>query len=165
MKMIHKALPGFTALSLLLPCLLLGLQAGCTANRPTTALQRLQGTWEGFSLSRKTPDAPYIKPELPDQVIITIKGDSLHFHRDTNFWWETTVTLPAGPDPQHFQATIQGSADGTNSNGQVVIAFYKFEDGTLTLGGIRDKNSTAAWPKSFEAAEDLARPMAATKNC
>jgi hypothetical protein len=53
-----------------------------------------------------------------------------------------------------LHATIKGSADGTNSNGQVVIAFYKLEDGTLTLGGIRDKGSTAAWPKNFQAAED-----------
>ena len=36
----------------------------------------------------------------------------------------------------------------------MIIAFYKIEDGTLTLGGIRDKDSTTPWPKSFEAAED-----------
>ena len=155
MKMIRKESFGFTALSLLLPCLLLGLQAGCATKRATAvAQQRLQGTWEGFSLGRETPGGPYVKSESGTKITITITGDSLHFHRDTNFWYETTFTLPASPDPQQLHATIKGSAEGTNSIGQVIIAFYKIKDGTLTLGGIRDKGSTAAWPKSFEATED-----------
>ena len=49
MKMILKESLGFTVLTLLLPCLLRGLQSGCTTHPLTTsARQRLQGTWEGF---------------------------------------------------------------------------------------------------------------------
>ncbi len=38
--------------------------------------------------------------------------------------------------------------------GEVVIAFFKIEGGTLTLGGIRGQDSTAEWPESLEASED-----------
>ena len=153
MKINPKQSPGFTSLVLILPCLLLGLQAGCTANRPAdAALQPLQGTWEGFGLSRGTPGGSYVKGD--NKVTITITGDSLYFHERSNFWWDTTFTLPAGKDPQQLRATIKRSADGDDSTGKVVIAFYKIEDGALTLGGIRDKDSKAPWPKSFEAAED-----------
>lgn len=155
MKMILNVSPRFMAFVLLLPCLLLGLPAVCATNEAAAgAQQRLQGEWEGFSLGREKPGGPYVRSESSDKVTITITGDSLHFHRDTNFWYEAKFTLPAGPDPQQLHATIKGSAEGTNSIGQVIIAFYKMGDGTLTLGGIRDKDSTAAWPKSFEAAED-----------
>src|SRR5262245_41738196 len=153
MKMILKASLGFTTHSLLLPCLLLGLQAGCTTN-PPTALQRLQGTWEGFGLSRETPEGPYVKSESAAKITITITGNSLHFHERSNFWYETTFTLPAGKDPQQLHAIIKRSAEGDDSTGKGIIAFYQIEDGTLTLGGIRDKDSTAPWPKSFEATED-----------
>ena len=155
MKMTVKVPPGFTALVLLLPCLLLGLQTGCATNRAAAgARQSLQGKWEGFSLGRETPGGPYLKSESSSKITITITGDSLHFYQGTNFWYKAKFTLPTGPDPQQLHATIIGSAEGTNSIGQVIIAFYKKEDGTLTLGGIRDQGSTAAWPKSFEAAED-----------
>ena len=103
---------------------------------------------------RETPGGPYLKSESSSKITITITGDSLHFYQGTNFWYKAKFTLPTGPDPQQLHATIIGSAEGTNSIGQVIIAFYKMEDGTLTLGGIRDQGSTAAWPKSFEAAED-----------
>jgi hypothetical protein len=77
---------GFTALSLLLPFLLLGLQAGCTTHPPTASeLQRLQGTWEGVVVGDKSDD----------KYTITITGNSFHFHRDSNFWFATTITLPA----------------------------------------------------------------------
>ena len=155
MKMTLKESPGFAALALVLPCLFLGLQAGCTTNPPTaTALQRLQGTWEGFGLGQKTPGGPYAKSESAAKTTITITGNSLSFHEGTNFWYETTFTLPTGPDPQQLHATIKGCAEGKDSIGKVVIAFYKLEGGTLTLGGIRDKDSTVAWPKSFDATED-----------
>lgn len=144
----------FTALALLLPCLLLSLQAGCTTNRPTAvALQRLQGTWEGFALGRATPGGPYVKSESAAKTTVRVTGNSLYFHERSNFWYDATFALPAGKDPQQLHATIKRSAEG-DSIGSVIIAFYKLEDGTLTLGGIRDKDSTAEWPKSFEAAED-----------
>src|SRR6266550_4584775 len=101
MKMTLKGALGFTALSLLLPCLLLGLQAGCTTNKPTASeLQRLQGTWEGVMVGQEK-----------DKITITITGNSLYFHRDTNFWFETTFTLPAGTDPKQLRTTIKDSPD------------------------------------------------------
>jgi uncharacterized protein (TIGR03067 family) len=155
MKRTLKESSGLTALSLLLPCLLLGLPAGCIVNRPAdTALQRLQGTWEGYGLSRETSGGTYVKSESATKITIKISGDSLYFHERSNFWWDTTFSLPAGKDPQQLHATIKRSADGDDSTGKVVIAFYILEDGALTLGGIRDKDSTAPWPKSFDAAED-----------
>jgi hypothetical protein len=88
MKMTLKTAHGFPALSLLLPCLLLCLQVGC-ATHPTTAakLQRLQGSWEGVLVGQ----------EKDGKITITITNNSLHYHRDTNFWFETTFTLRAGP--------------------------------------------------------------------
>ena len=146
MKKNLKQSPGFTSLVLLLPCLLLGLQAGCTFHRHAdAALQSLQGTWEASGAHSVKGD---------NKVIITITGDSLYFHERSNFWWDTTFTLPAGKDPHQLHATIKRSADGDDSTGKVVVAFYKLEAGVLTLGGIRDKDSTAPWPKSFEAAPD-----------
>jgi len=59
-------------------------------NQPTNAeLQLLQGTWEGAEVG----DAAHQK------ITIAITGNSFHFHRDTNFWFDTTITLPAGTDP------------------------------------------------------------------
>ena len=69
------------------------------ANQPTAVeLQLLQGTWEGVLVS----------DEAHQKITITITGNSLHFHRDTNFWFETTITLPAGKDPKQLHATIKG---------------------------------------------------------
>src|SRR6188768_1306238 len=69
------------------------------ANQPTAAeLRLLQGTWEGFSLSQETPDGPMVK--ATNTITVTVTGNSLHFFRDTNFWWKTTITLPAGKDPK-----------------------------------------------------------------
>ena len=143
MKMTLKQSPGFTALSLLLPCLLLGLQAGCTTQPPTAAeLQLLQGTWEGVVVGDKSHQ----------KITITITGNSLHFHRDTNFWFETTITLPAGTDPKQLHATIKDCPPSqADSIGKVVGAIFKIEDGTLTLATIGDDAEET--PKSFEAAE------------
>src|SRR5262245_44603556 len=94
MKMILKRALGFPALSLLMPCVLLYPQAGCTTNRPTAAeLRRLQGYWEGDGAAGKCS--------------ITITGNSLHFYARTDFWYVTTFTLPAGTDPQQLHATIK----------------------------------------------------------
>ena len=113
------------------------------ANQPIAAeLQPLQGTWEGGVVGDKSHD----------KIIITITGNSLHFHRDTNFWFETTFTLPPGKTPRQLHATIKNSAPPTNGIGQVVRAIFKVEDGTLTLvpGGDSDEEM----PKSFKAAEE-----------
>ncbi len=88
-----------------------------------------------------------------EKITITITGNSFHFHRDTNFWFETTITLPAGTDPKQLHATIKSSAPGQESSvGKVVVAIFKIEDGTLTLatGG----HGAEEMPKSFEATED-----------
>lgn len=140
------------ALSLLLP-LLLGLLASCASEQPTvSALQPLQGTWEGFGLGRKTPNGPYVKSD--GTITITITGESLTFHRDEDFWFETTFTLPAVSGPQQLHATITRCSPPEDSIGKVVIAFFKIEDGTLTLAGIRDQDSTQEWPQDFAAMED-----------
>ena len=92
---------GFTVLFLLMSYLLLGLQAGCTTHSPTSsARQRLQGTWEGVMIGQ----------EKDGKITITITGNSLRFHRDTNFWFDTTFTLPPGTDPQQLHASIKDCA-------------------------------------------------------
>src|SRR5262245_35551066 len=74
-------------------------KAKSVVNQPADAeLKLLQGTWEGVLVG----DDAYQK------ITVTITGDSLHFHRDTNFWFETRITLPAGKDPKQLHATIKG---------------------------------------------------------
>jgi uncharacterized protein (TIGR03067 family) len=113
-------------------------EAKGAADQPIVAeLQRLQGTWEGVLVGE----------EKNGNIAITINTNSLHFHRDTNFWFETTFTLPIGTDPKQLHATIKDSA-GKDSVGKVVVAIYRIEDRTLTLVAIGDET-----PKSFEATE------------
>lgn len=111
------------------------------ADQPTAVeLQLLQGTWEGVLVGDKAQQ----------KISITITGNSLHFHRDTNFWFETTITLPAGTDPKQLHATIKGCPPSQGvSIGQVVRAFFKIEDGTLTLATIGDDAEETL--ESFEA--------------
>ena len=110
-------------------------------NQPTNAeLQFLQGTWEGVMVG----------DEAHQKITITSTGNSLHFHRDTNFWFETTITLPAGKDPKQLHATIKGCPPSqADSIGKVVVAIFKIEDGGLTLA---TGNGDGEAPKSFEAA-------------
>ena len=92
---------------------------------PTAAeLSRLQGHWEGDAAAGKSS--------------ITITGNSLRYYARTDFWFETTFTLPAGTNPQQLRATIKDSSPPTNSIGQVVVAIFKIEDGTLTLAYNQD---------------------------
>jgi uncharacterized protein (TIGR03067 family) len=119
-----------------------GAEESPRAPRRTAAeLKRLQGKWEGVVAGDKSGD----------KITITITGNSLHFHRDKDFWFETTSTLPAGTDPQQLHATIKGSAPSQSSAiGKVVVAIFKIEDGTLTLAAMGDGSE----PMSFEAIED-----------
>lgn len=117
-------------------------EAKGVVDQPANAeLQLLQGTWEGVVAGDKSDD----------KYTITITGNSFHFHRDSKFWFATTITLPAGTDPRQLHATIKNCAPGQeNSVGKVVVAIYKIEDGTLTLAATGDEET----PKSFEAAEE-----------
>ena len=121
-------------------------KAKCVVNQPTNAeLQLLQGTWEGVMVGQ----------EKDGKITITITGNSFHFHRDTNFWFETTITLPSGKDPKQLHATIKGCPPPqTDSIGKVVGAIFKIEDGTLTLATGGGDSSPEGTPKSFEATED-----------
>jgi hypothetical protein len=117
-------------------------KAKSAVNPPTnTELQLIQGTWEGV----------LVGDNAHQKITITITGNSLHFHRDTNFWFQTVITLPAGKDPKQLHATIEGCPPSqTDSIGKVVRAFFKIEDATLTLAAIdADAEETQ---KSFEAA-------------
>src|SRR6266704_987505 len=120
MKTTLKESLGVTVLPLLVPCVLVGLLAGCATHPPIAAeLKPLQGYWEGEGAGGKCS--------------ITITGNSLHY-RVGNNWYKTTFTLPAGTDPQQLHATIQDcSPPSTNAIGKVVFAIFKIEDGTLTL--------------------------------
>ena len=118
--------------------------AKSAANQPIPVeLQLLQGTWEGVLVG----DTTYQK------ITITITGNSLHFHRDTNFWFGTTITLPSGKNPKQLHATIKDCPPSqADSIGQVVRAFFKIEDGTLTLATIGDDAEETQ--KSFEATKE-----------
>ena len=117
------------------------------ANQSTNAeLQLLQGTWVGTEVGERSSR---------EKITITITGNSFHFHRDTNFWFDTTITLPAGTDPKQLYATIKGCPPSqADSIGKVVGAIFKIEDGTLTLATGGGDSSPEGTPKSFEATED-----------
>lgn len=111
------------------------------ADAKCAALPLLQGTWEGLLVGDK----------LQKKVTVTITGNALRFYRDRNFWFETTVTLPAGKDPKQLHATITGrSPSQPVSVGRVVRAFFKIEEEALTLATIGDEADET--PKTFEAA-------------
>jgi uncharacterized protein (TIGR03067 family) len=120
--------------------------AKSVANQPANPeLQLLQGTWEGAA----------VDDQVHQKITVTITGNSFHFHRDTNFWFDTTITLPADTDPRQLFATIKGCPPSQASSiGKVVGAIFKIEDATLILAtGGRD-SSPEGTPKSFEATED-----------
>jgi uncharacterized protein (TIGR03067 family) len=115
-------------------------------NQPTAAeLQPLQGTWEGAAVGESSHQ----------RITITISSNSLHFHRDSDFWFETTFTLPAGTAPRQLHATIKGCPPSQASSiGQVVGAIFKVEEGILTLATGGDGAGEPPTPKSFEATEN-----------
>ena len=89
--------------------------------------------------------------EHQGKITLTITGHSLHYYRQSTFWFETTFTLPAGKDPKQLHATIKCCPSSQASSiGKIVRAFFKIEDGTLTLATIGDDAEET--PKSFEAA-------------
>jgi len=138
MKMTIKIALAVTTLSILMPCGLIGTQAAGTTSQPTAAeLQPLQGTWEGFMEGH----------EADGKVTITITGNSLRFRRDTDVWFDTTFTLPAGTYPQQLHATIKDCLEPCDDVGKVVFAIFQVEGLTLTLAGIQA--SSVEPPKNF----------------
>ena len=113
--------------------------AKCAANLPIAVeLQPLQGRWEGFMAGAEA-----------EKITITISGNSLHFHRDAEFWFQATITVPAGKDPRHFHATIKDCPSSqAHSMGRVVGAIFKIEDGTLALA---DYHVPGEPPKTIES--------------
>jgi uncharacterized protein (TIGR03067 family) len=104
-------------------------------------LQPLQGTWEGGMAGE----------ESQGKITVTIAGDSLHFHRDAKFWFDTTIRLPASTGPKRLHATIKSCPPGqTDSIGKVVGAIFKIEEERLTIVA---SGSLEEMPKSFEASE------------
>ena len=112
----------------------------CAANQPTAVeLQPLQGIWEGADVGDPSGQ----------KITITITGNSLHFHRDTNFWFATTIALPAGKDPKQLHATIKSCPPAqADSIGKVVGAIFKIEDGSLTLAAY---DISSEPPKTFSS--------------
>ncbi len=120
-----------------------GEQLSPKAKGAAAELQLLQGTWEGVVAG----DLSFRK------ITIAITGNSLHFHRDPNFWFETTIALQADTDPKQLHATIKGSPPSQASSiGQVVGAIFKVENGTLTL--VTGGDGPGETPGSFEATKD-----------
>lgn len=120
----------------------LNVNAKGAAKQPTAVeLQRLQGTWEGVMVGH----------EKDGNITLSVTSNLLHFHRDTNFWFATTIVLPEGKDPKQLHATIKSCPPSqTNSIGQVVRAFFKIDDATLTLATMGDDAEET--PKGFDAA-------------
>ena len=118
---------GLTALACLGPRL--GLLAAC-AQQPTPdptplpASHPLQGTWKGDDGS--------------DKVTVTIEGSSLYFYRGPDFQYDASIALIPDTDPPEFHATILDTPRTTDSQGELVVAIYAFENDTLHLVAISD---------------------------
>ena len=128
-----NSLPLAAAL-LLLPCLLHSQTfAPKLAPAAPVELKQLQGTWVGGALVKDGGAGDSAK--APEPITISVKGDSFHFHRDSNFWFSTTIELPKGKIPQQLRATIRTNSpsQGTDSIGKVVVALVKVEGETLTI--------------------------------
>lgn len=104
-----------------------------TVQKLSAELQSLQGTWKGHMVGE----------EKSGEVILTVKGNSLHFHRDAGFWYKTTLEVPEGKKPPEFRATIKESPE-SGSIGEVVRAVFEVKDETLKLGTIGDDEVTTA---------------------
>ncbi len=134
------------ALALAGLCLLGVVQTGC-ARRPTstvpTALQALQGTWSGI----------VVNGPPKERLTSRVAGDSFHFFRDTNVWYDTTITLPPGTEPQQLHAKIRKTAAGQeDSVDQSVVAIFKIEGETLILA-TRGGGADDPAPTSFDLSE------------
>lgn len=149
MKITLRGWTGVGLAFVLLSGLSLDLRAE-SGNSPDAAadLRRLQGVWKGVALSRKAPDEPWLPSG--DAITITVSGDSFLFHRDTNFWFMTTIALSGDTRPRQLRATIRENApsQGNSAIGKVVAAIFKVEGGMLTLAAKGDGSEDT--PVSFE---------------
>ncbi len=85
------------------------------------------------------------------KITLKITGNSLHFYRDANFWFDTSIVLPSGKDPKQLHATIKDCPPPQkDSIGKVVKAFFKVDGVMLTLATIGDDSEETA--QAFEAA-------------
>lgn len=115
-------------------------EGGAVVQPVTADLKPLQGDWEGFMVG----DTNHQK------ITVKITGNALHFHRDTNFWFNTAIVLPAGKSPQQFHATIKECPESQKSSiGDVVVAIFKIEGRTLTVAS---GNGDGEAPANFETA-------------
>jgi hypothetical protein len=117
---------------------LAGWLAAGQAVPPRIAAELLpfQGNWEGDG---REGNGPRFK------CSIAITGNALHFFRDTNYWFKTTFTLPAGTAPQQLHATVRDASHRAHI-GQVVHGIVNVADGTLTLAAL---DHQAELPESF----------------
>src|SRR5882724_2735330 len=91
-----------------------------TPTQTAVELKRLQGYWQGQGGA--------------GSISINITGSSLNYYARPDHWFKTTFTLPAGTDPQQLRATVKESGEKPpKSVGEVVVAIFRIEDGTLTL--------------------------------
>jgi len=98
-------------------------------------------------------------------ITITISSNSLHFHRDKNFWFETTFTQPTGKGPKQLHATIKDCAPGQESSvGKLVVAIYKIEDGTLTLATRGAEETPASFDEEKVSRYELRKVQPQKKN-
>ena len=131
--------------ALALSCATLFIACQSTPKRTHAELRRLQGDWEGFQQG------------ATNKLSIKITGNSLHFYGGTNFWFNTTFTLPAGTEPQQLRATInEAPPSDTNSIGQVVVAIFKIEDETLILA-VKGEEPPDAFPSGLDTNSPIAR--------
>lgn len=126
--------------------LFFGLLLGCARQPPspplvtpatsaTPGLQSLEGIWEGDGDSGK--------------VTLTIAGNSLYFYSRPDFQYDATFTLVSDTDPPELHATILDSPRTTDSEGELVVAIYTFENGTLHMAAIDKVDGV---PASFDRA-------------
>jgi len=131
------------ALLILVSC---SLPPGSAAADPpllVPLLQRLQGAWEEVIVG----DASATR------YTAEFTGSAFYFHRDTNFWFRTSVELRPQPEPVRMQATIQQAARGQeNALGKVVVAILKLEGDVLTLAARWDGSEET--PPGFDKTDD-----------
>lgn len=126
--------PLFLAVIALSLAAFLGACQGVPTPRTPDA-NSLEGHWAGEGREGNGPRW---------KCAMTITGNSLHFFRDSNYWFKANLALPAGTEPQQLHATIKDTSHKDHIGG-VVLAIYRIEDGTLTIAA----SDHAELPQNF----------------